>query len=150
MGLPPDAIIVEWSEVQQHLGRLAAELKKSGLTDAIVGLTRGGLIPAVVLSHYTEDTPVIPVDYSSSKGKGDNVGSHVNHIPDIEAERLIVVDDICDTGHTMKEVVTILEGRNHEVTTFALHYKEGGAFEPDYHGVKLPANAPWIVFPWEV
>ena len=118
--------------------------------DIIVGLTRGGLIPAAILSH-TMNIPMVPVSYSSKTGKGDNK-NHRNELPELPASRILLVDDICDSGTTLHQVFYHYEARGYEVHTVALYYKEleDGPIVPDIYWQKIPEDAPWIIFPWEV
>ena len=64
----------------------------------------------------------------------------------------MVVDDICDSGHTLKEVVHRLNMiKNHPVVTYAIYFKhrEEQVFTPDFFSYKIPEDSPWITFPWE-
>lgn len=116
----------------------------------VVGLQRGGLIPAVIISHALNDMSMRVIDYSSEQGAGDDAKQHENTLPSFEhGASLLIVDDICDTGHTMKEVVEFYERCGHPVTTFCLYYKEGAVFKPDYIWQTIPEDAPWIIFPFE-
>lgn len=116
---------------------------------AVLGLARGGLFNALIFSHQLGDIPLIPIDYSSTQGAGDNIDSHANTIPQIKYHRLLLVDDIADSGHTMSEVAHILTQRGHEVFTYVSFWKELSAIEPDGFQFKIPEDGPWIVFPWE-
>ncbi|KKL53017.1 hypothetical protein LCGC14_2279620, partial [marine sediment metagenome] len=62
---------------------------------------------------------------------------------------LLIVDDICDTGNSMKEVVDEYKARGHEVLTFALYYKETSVFTPDFIWQTIHEDAPWVHYPWE-
>ena len=128
--------------------------------DYIVGLTRGGLFPAIILSHLW-DIPMIAVNYSSVHGKGDNK-NHQNALPAIHGDtahsrtgvaatlpRLLITDDICDSGATLKEVTEYYEQQGHEVTSAVLHYKENALLTPDHYCWKIEEDSPWVVYPWE-
>jgi hypothetical protein len=116
--------------------------------DAIVGLTRGGLVPGVLMSHMLQ-TPMEVVSYSSKLGAGDN-RCYGEEIPVIHAKRILIVDDIADSGKTLLELVKEYDSRGHEVYTATLYYKESSVLEPNYYINMIPADAPWIIFPWEV
>ena len=118
--------------------------------DLIVGLIRGGMFPAVIISHALDDTKMEAIDYSSSEGAGDDRNKHTNKIPHFDTfKKLLIVDDICDTGYSMKEVVDEYTSRGHQVMTFALYYKESAVFKPDFIWQTIPADSPWIIFPFE-
>ncbi|MHA2402136.1 MAG: phosphoribosyltransferase [Candidatus Kariarchaeaceae archaeon] len=116
----------------------------------VIGLIRGGLIPSVIVSHALDDTKMEAIDYSSGDGAGDDRNKHTNKIPHFDTfNRLLIVDDICDTGNSMKEVVGEYTSRGHEVLTFALYYKESSVFKPDFIWQTIPEDSPWIIFPFE-
>jgi hypoxanthine phosphoribosyltransferase len=116
--------------------------------DLLLGLTRGGLIPAVMLSHMT-GIPMIAAQYSSKDGAGDNK-NHRNRLPNIDAEHIMIVDDIADSGYTLQEVSDHYTKQGHVVSTSVLYYKEGSVFSPTFHAAAIEADSPFIYFPWEM
>lgn len=135
---------------QIHAGcQTFARIMENNPPDAIIGVVRGGLINAVIISHLLGNIPVIPVDYSSSKGKGDNVGSHSDFLPEIYKERVCLIEDIVDSGYTMEELVERYENRGHIVYSYASYVKSSSVFTPSSWTWMIPEDAPWIIFPWE-
>lgn len=119
-----EKIFLNWSDIETAVDSLAYQIKKSEENiGAIVGLARGGLIPAVMLSHKL-GIPLIDDDH------------------DIEGY-LLVVDDICDTGATL-EYYTKYEG----ALTATIHHKQTAIVKPDFYYSLAPQNK-WIVYPWE-
>lgn len=116
---------LEWRDIERAIEKLADNIKASDITiEAITGLPRGGLIPAVLLSHKL-DIPYI--DPSNELFE--------------ESDNILIVDDICDSGETLKEY--------HQVfTTATLHYKKSASVEPNFWW-KLAGENEWIVYPWE-
>lgn len=119
--------------------------------DTIIGLSRGGLMPASTLSQML-NVPLLPVSYSSKKGKGDD-RNHTNQLPVIEGKKkILILDDICDSGHTLKEVAdAYLNGSNVAVYTAAIYYKRimNPPIIPNLIWVIIPEDAPFVTFPWE-
>jgi len=151
-----------WDQLAEGAEALVTKLKLHGWSqpEYIVGLTRGGLVPAVSMSHML-DIPMVAVNYSSVAGKGDN-RNHANALPAIyghttsgtgklpEMPELLIVDDICDSGHTLKEVFDHYSKQGHRVWTASLYYKEGAVIKPDFYWQHIPKESPWIIFPFEV
>ena len=122
-------------------------LKLEKMPGRIIGLSRGGLIPSVILSHAL-NIPMTPVAYSSIHGKGE-YRKNENHLPLTEERSLLVVDDISDSGHTLHEVVDYYKYLGFITLSVALYYKKGSVHEPTFYWQEIPADAPWVMFPWE-
>ena len=86
--------------------------------DSVTGIARGGLIPAVMLSHK------LGVPYTGSVGPN-----------------TLVVDDICDSGKTIKDAPGVYTG--------TLHYKASAIAKPSVYATLLLNESQWIVYPWE-
>lgn len=140
-----------FENVKQAAQHIVNKLDDDGYRpDRIVALARGGAILGVVLSHKL-NVPVTIVAYSSKKGKGDD-RNHDNDLPSIEDEKLLIVDDLTDSGHSMAEVVAAYAGQAdtaHQVRSATMYAKEGAVIQSDYYWHWLTKNAPFIHFPWE-
>lgn len=126
--------------------------------DYIVGLSRGGLIPGVLLSHYL-DIPFHPLGHDESNCwmAEDAFGAYSDPI------KILVIDDINDTGGTFNDLTEDWRGvcfpdderwNNtwHQSVKFAaLIHNEASEFETDYRGhtINKAENPEWCVFPWE-
>lgn len=98
----------------------------------VYGVPRGGLIPAVLLSHLLE----VPLAL---------------HGTDIK-KGCLIIDDISDTGGTFKKMLDILtvEFQNRPlVYTAALYSRKDSVITPDFVGKYVNDNTGWIHFPWE-
>lgn len=156
-------VLTHPSYEQLHIGTLDIINKmliRQSVPDWIIGLTRGGLVPAVIASHAM-NLPMMPVNYSSVEGNGDNK-NHQNNLPEIPdvgivsgmgelppLPALLIIDDICDSGRTMMEVATHYEDKGYPVLTASLYYKEGSLYQPNFTWQAIPEDSPWIVFPFE-
>lgn len=120
--------------------------------DYVLGISRGGLFPATLLS-YLIDTPMLPVSYSSKKGAGNDKNHHndlTNVVKYITNKRVIVVDDICDSGYTLQELVNSLNSICDHIDTAAVYYKISKIYQPTFFSSHLPPDSPFIYFPWEL
>lgn len=118
-------VYLSWKDIEDAIDSLAYNIKNSGLEiKSICGMVRGGLIPAVMLSH--------------------KLGIKYSHIllPKIQGCTLLV-DDICDSGNTLAKFKN--ETR---IATATIHYKQSAAVEPNFW-YSLVKEGDWIVYPWE-
>jgi hypothetical protein len=56
---------------------------------------------------------------------------------------LLIVDDICDTGETLKSYTPY-----EYILTATIHHKQSAIVKPDFYYSLIPENR-WIVYPWE-
>lgn len=137
-----------WECIEHLLCIISGKLKQSQFEPSIImGLSRGGLIPAVIMSHHLS-VPMIPVCYSSKDGAGDDK-NHNNDLPTINCTNILIVDDIADSGLTIKEVAQHYITLGHTVQTACLYHKTSAVYAPSYAAVTIPADSPFIYFPWE-
>lgn len=141
--------VVNWEKLVREAERLA-ELLRGTRFDAIVAVARGGLVVARLLSDLLDVRRilVLQVEYYEEVGKRKRepriIGGLGSSVKDLS---LLVVDDIADTGDTLKTVVEYLKGAGAaRVTTCTLYVKPWCAYRPDYH---VETVEDWIVFPYE-
>jgi|688.fasta_scaffold136225_3 hypoxanthine phosphoribosyltransferase len=123
--------------------------KDSYRPDLIVGLSRGGLITAVELSYYLE-VPMMPLKVQLRDGdprSNQQLDSVVKG-----ARRLLIVDDINDTGATLEAVIDSYSPHaDTEIKTAVLIDNSSSRFSVNYAGYTINKldNPEWCVFPWE-
>jgi xanthine phosphoribosyltransferase len=117
--------------------------------DAVVGLTRGGLTPAVLVSQYL-DIPMHTLKISLRDHVGeDNVVEARENFGVNDGKHILVIDDINDTGATLNY---LQESWGHDTVTYAvLINNEASDADVDYSSVDINKREDdvWIVFPWE-
>ena len=117
---------ITWGDIDDAVERLAINITNSNIEImAIGGLPRGGLIPAVMLSHKM-NIPFVSQAYLAQ-------------IPG----NILIVDDICDTWKTLKRFKF-----ESNIYTATLHYKTSAEYEPHFWWRLAPENE-WVVYPWE-
>ena len=151
-----------WDQVDQGCSRIVTELFQRFTQDkaptVIVGLARGGLVPAVRISHLYHDTPILTINYSAKNGRGDTKHDGNDLTPGDALKpnqapagtHVLIVDDLVDSGHTMKDVADMFVSRGCVVTTAVLHAKEGSVIMPDIVWQHVPHDGPWIHYPWDL
>jgi len=128
--------------------------------DYIVGVTRGGLIPAVMMSHYT-GVKMHTLDVRLRDA--DHGPEHAVWMAEEASagKRILILDDINDTGETFKWIVKDWEESNppadwldiwgNNVRFATIIDNAPSAFDVDYTSIEInKAEDPaWIVFPFE-
>lgn len=139
----------EIHESCRHIARYIKFNDRIKDVDLIVGIARGGLLPATIISHFLA-IPMQTIFYSSKIGRGDNQ-DHNNELRSFTQHHILLVDDLTDTGNTMNELYKAYMEKGHKVTTAVIYYKElpDAHFEPDVWAVKVTKNFGWITFPFE-
>lgn len=116
--------------------------------DVIVGLTRGGLIPAVYLSHKL-DTPLLAFNPHLLHSNGEEREKIRLPISPAIVRRILVIDDISDTGKTFSKCTEFFKKRGFNVITAAVFTnKKTTIFKPDFF--VFDSQKCWIVFPYEI
>ena len=149
---------VSWEQYNDLVERLALKVHESGFAfNQIICIARGGLRVGDVLSRIYE----IPLailsthSYAAEGGtvRGDLViAEHMTMTSARLGDRVLLVDDMVDSGHTLEKVVKTLPQRFPHITamkTAVLWWKACSVYAPDFHVEYLPDN-PWIHQPFEV
>jgi len=143
--------LVSWDEAYRLSKVLAQKIKKSGFKpDIVIGIARGGLVPARIVCDFLllRDLATIKVEHW---GIAATVGKAKLKFPlpvDISGKKVLVVDDVVDTGDTYAVTMDYIKEKNpSEVRSAVLHYKSCSTFVPDYWAEKQDAWK-WIIYPW--
>jgi hypoxanthine phosphoribosyltransferase len=147
----PEFEIPSWSQIYTLLLNLTEKIQKSGFEpDVIVGVSRGGWLPARIMSDLLENPNLANVTTEFYNGvaetKRECVITQPVSVP-IKDRKILVVDDVADTGESLQLVDSHLqkEGAS-EVKIATIYYKPWSNIVPDYYGKETHC---WVVFPWE-
>lgn len=149
-------LYVSWDEYHGLIERLALKVHESGWQfDQILCLARGGMRPGDVLSRIF-DKPLAIMSTSSYRAEGGTIQGRLDMakyitLPKGElAGRVLLVDDLADSGETLKAVVERLRGMPaiSDLRSAVIWVKGASTYLPDYHAEMLPTS-PWIHQPFE-
>ena len=146
-----DYITPSWDDIFEMCVEGAYKVLDMGVKfDVIVTLSRGGLVPARIMSDLLEigDVIVIDVKYYTGIGKRSEKPI-VREISKtlIDSKNVLVVDDVIDSGESLKAAVEYLKSLNPKcIKIFTLHVKPHRAISPD---VYVSETSAWIIYPWE-
>jgi len=146
--------VLSWNAANR-LGRaLARKVVKSGYDpDIILGIARGGLIPARMVCDFLLKNDLISVT-TQHWGIATNLGNarikfSLPQEADISGKRVLVVDDVADTGDSISIIMDYLKEHSPiDIRTAVLHFKTCSTIKPDYWGEKIE-DWNWVIYPWE-
>lgn len=140
---------LDWVTYRSLTQKLAATILSYDPTvDEIVAISRGGL----TFGHSLSDLMQIPIwtiaiqSYSDIQTQGE-IKINGKLQTSIEGKHILLVDDVSDSGKTLKRAVEYLkEGKPKKVTTMTVFYKPHSIYRPDYFA---RLTSKWILFPYE-
>lgn len=145
-------LYIPWSKALEYCYRLASMMLDSRLeVDTVVAISRGGLVPARIVSDVLAVDDLVVL-----RSKLWGTGVKIREEPEISihetlnfgGKRVLVVDEVVDTGATMSKVVRVVrELGATSVATAVIHYKSRSSFIPDFYVEKLDEWV-WIYYPW--
>jgi hypothetical protein len=141
-----------WNQIYSMLLDLAEKIRKNGFKpDIIVGVSRGGWPPARVLSDLLGNPNLANVRAEFYLGVAETKGEPTLTQPvsmKIADKKVLVVDEVADTGKSLKLVKEhIIEKGATEVKIATVYFKPWSIVKPDYYEKE---TSKWIVFPWEI
>jgi len=149
-------LYVSWDEYHMLIERLALKVAASRWPfDQILCLARGGMRPGDVLSRVF-DKPLAIMSTSSYRAEGGTIQGRLDMAKYITMPkgdlggRVLLVDDLADSGLTLKAVVDRLRGMPAitELRSAVIWTKGVSTYSPDYFVEHLPTS-PWIHQPFE-
>lgn len=157
----PNKIFYNQDQLQGDLQDIIRQITLDDFKpDVIVGIARGGLIPSTMLSHFY-DKPLMIINLSF---RDDKVRKKTNDIDVISnfmkdsLKKVLVVDDICDSGVTLCKVMNQLsEGWTKEAfdknckTAVLWSNTSQNLVNIDYVGREISRcdDERWVIFPYE-
>jgi uncharacterized protein len=143
--------ILTWQGLGEASRELAGQIAGAGFRpDVIVAVARGGLLLAGALAYalgvkladamnvefYTDVAETLPDPVLLAP---------LLDIDSIAGRRVLVADDVADSGRTLRLVMDILLAHGAEVRTAVLYTKPTSIYQVDFAWKDTDA---WIVFPW--
>ncbi|GAB4322264.1 MAG: hypothetical protein Kow0069_26890 [Promethearchaeota archaeon] len=136
---------------------IAKKVKSSGEKyDAIVTILHGGVFLARLLADFLQVNVVVFIDVTGEaidvSGEEDlcvRLDLSGRYLRSIKGKRVLLVDDIINSGDSMMVAVDLLEPHCSSVHTLALYKREICKFQPNYH-LREVKGSTWVIFPYEV
>ncbi|MFJ3382669.1 MULTISPECIES: phosphoribosyltransferase [unclassified Curtobacterium] len=143
--------ILGWLEFGDAARLLAKDVLSAGFEpEVVVAVARGGLIIAGAVAYAlgTKECGSINVEFYTDveqRLEEPVVLAPALDAPSLAGKRVLVVDDVSDSGRTLALVVDIIAKAGAEVRSACLYSKPGTVLEPDHVWRRVDG---WITFPW--
>jgi xanthine phosphoribosyltransferase len=153
MAATQKAFPVSWDQFHRDARALAWRLSGEGPFEAIVCITRGGLVPAAIVARELGTRLIETVcvaSYLDYKNQSEltvlkDVSPAVKALGDGQGKGVLVVDDLTDTGKTAKVVRDMLPNAH-----FATIYAKPAGRPMVHTFVTEVSQDTWIYFPWDM
>lgn len=143
--------IPTWEQIYTLLLNLSDQIKRGRFRpDVIVGVSRGGWPPARILSDLLENPELANVKtefyLDVAKTKSEPVITQPVSVT-VHGKRTLIVDDIADTGKSLRLVRSHLKEQSAaDVKIATIYYKPWSVVKPDWYERE---TKHWVIFPWE-
>jgi hypothetical protein len=144
--------VVSWDELDRLVSILAGRLADGPRPDVVLAISRGGLVPAGMLAYRLGWRDILVAAVVVYDDEGRMGEARFLQFPDdalVRGRRVLVVDEVWDSGTTIAAVVERLAAAGAHATTAVLHYKPRRsrvAIAPDHFVVETDA---WVVYPFK-
>lgn len=146
-----DKEVLTWETFGTATDELATRIHASGFSpEVLIAVARGGMIPGGALTYSlgVKLTDAINVEFYTDVEE--TLPDPVLLAPmldtdSIRGRRILVVDDVADSGRTLALVLKLLRGFGAEVRSAVLYAKPSTVVHPDFVWKQTDR---WIVFPW--
>jgi len=143
--------VLGWLEFGDASRELAHEVLHSGFEpEVVVAIARGGLLLAGSIAYALGVKSCGALNVEFYTGVGERLEAPIVLPPMLDEQsltgkRVLLVDDVSDSGRTLDMVMQLLKAGGADVRSIVLYTKPGTVHEPDYTWRRTPL---WITFPW--
>ena len=141
-----------WENIYRLSREVSKKIAKGYDPDMIIGLTRGGWVPARNLCDFLGKKDLIGLKVEHWGVTATKDGEAKLKFPidfDLSDKRVLVVDDLTDTGKSMQLAIKHLKTLNpKEIRTATIFHINGSEHKPDFYAKEIEWK--WIIFPWNL
>lgn len=140
-------LVVEWPLFGELSRGLALKVARAYRPDVVVGIATAGVVPgAVVAAMLGRDFHSILVSRKyHAEAERETPAVFGEAPPQVLNRRVLLVDETCDGGDTMRLAISALQFAGAVEVRTAVCFRTG-KYEPDYHAI---ATESAVVLPWD-
>ncbi len=148
--------LVTWKDIENWSKEIVKKVSESGYEpEIVIGLARGGLVPARLIADYLniKELYVVKTEHWGVTATPDGQAKLAQGLQvSIEGRRVLVVDDITDTGQSLKLAIEhISSHKPAEIKSATLLHITHSKYVPDFFAAPVPEDKwTWFIFPWNV
>jgi len=137
-----------WPQLVKDCLIISKELSAQNF-DCLVAISRGGLIPATILSYLLDIKKIYVIGYNYYLKPGVRGKLKRISLPgkNIKNHHVLLVDEKADTGNTLLAATQFLKKGKNKVTSITLHWEPKSKIKPNYFAHRV--KNIWIVYPWD-
>jgi len=143
--------IPTWSQIYDLLLCQAQKIRGTYHPDVVIGIARGGLVSARILTDLLEAPQLcmIQVEFYVDVAKTETEPTLKQPLTvTVGGKKVLLVDDIADSGASLKLAVSHLQTQGAaEVKTATLYFKPKSVVKPDFYEKQTRC---WVIFPWDL
>jgi hypoxanthine phosphoribosyltransferase len=140
---PRGVLEVDWPFFGELCRALALRVAREFQPDIVLGIAKAGVIPGVVVAS------IMQTDFASMTVTRQQEGGQPMLVsgppPTIRGKKVLVVDETCDTGSTMKLALSEVRALKPAEVKSAVSFKTGD-YAPDFHAFE---TENFIILPWD-
>ncbi|WP_330351768.1 phosphoribosyltransferase [Streptomyces sp. NBC_00582] len=157
----PGPLFLTWDDITTATATLAHRLAAAGIPQVVVGIVRGGMIPAAWLAHRLAIRDVRTVEVTRTASDGINAAKSTvptvrnpASLGDLTGLDVLLVDDIAGSGVTLAHTARMIHDLGPARLRTAVFVVNRANWRPSsdpHHDIDYIASLAdtWVVFPWE-
>lgn len=162
MAADQPAAVLSWAGVSAACALIGRQVTADGIPDVIVGVIRGGMIPAVLLSHALACRDVRGISLACTQCEGVNAAkaprpvlANPGSAGQVTRRDVLIVDDVAGSGATARTAAMLLREAGAARVRLAvcavnsLNWPAGGPGPGEALDYVSGYYQGWVVFPWE-
>jgi uncharacterized protein len=143
--------VLTWEAFGNATRELARSILADGFVpDVVVAIARGGLLPAGAIAYGlgVKHCGALNVEFYTGVGTVLDAPEVLRPALDVDylqGRRVLLVDDVADSGRTLALAVDLLRERGADMRSVTIYTKPATVIQPDYSWKQTDL---WIDFPW--